>query len=490
MNFLGLTITVNNIVVTFFVVLISSIVKLSEPSENTFRVGRRLQQFNNDDLGFNLAPQVDFLRDFTRANLPGFQSFPSPPRSPLQPNDDAPDYSDIESFREIGPVDGSSEGFPQGPPSSNFQPSPVNNGQNVRNSGTFQRVRIPQPPPRSPALDLPSIAFANNGGPPQSPPSSGASGSPSSGPRFQRINVRNRPVASVPIPPPITSSSGPPATPNTPFRRLPVFRNPDQDSPARRPSVVLSTEDDLVPGGSPVLGQPLPPALGTEFAVPPVTSAPLPQPPQTQPPRTRRVRPTTGGSRRIRPANGNRIRSRVPSDVSPIVAPTAVIVPRPPPATPVPIGTEVATDDLERNQDTRRIRGRRPVAGVSPVPPPNRSTSGSSPLRVRPVSGNNVDNLPTDEEVINNNALDSGDSVESGFGSKLKDDVVSFSAGVPSPNGPVVVDYMTTFTYLTTVIRGPHTLLTSRESVTSVRVTQPYDPSIAEIISASGGNIR
>src|SRR5699024_6440040 len=61
-------------------------------------------------------------------------------------------------------------------------------------------------------------------------------------------------------------------------------------------------------------------------------------------------------------------------------------------------------------------------------------------------------------------------------------------ASVHTPTVPLTL--YTTFTYLTTVIRGPHTAYLSRESVTSTITTRALDKSFVEIVRDSDGVIE
>ncbi|XP_017485073.1 PREDICTED: mucin-12-like [Rhagoletis zephyria] len=61
----------------------------------------------------------------------------------------------------------------------------------------------------------------------------------------------------------------------------------------------------------------------------------------------------------------------------------------------------------------------------------------------------------------------------------------------PSVHTPTIpLTYYTTFTYLTTVIRGPHTAHLSRESVTSAVTTRALDKSIVEVVRDNDGVIE
>lgn len=453
---------------------------------------RTLKQFAGD-VGFNFAPQIDF-RDFSRV-LP-YQGFPplQPPSRGIQPEELA-DYSDLENgpFRDI-------QGRPQSQPQ---QDNPGNNNNNFAppppRQPSFQRIRLNQPnsqvqpislPPRQISPLRPSVNLDDDRS------TSSLSNDPSPGQRFQRVR---RPVVpserpdNLPLNKPqnipdsgeVLANRQPSS--NQQFRRLPIQRNrqpvrePDERI-VRRP--INTDSEELVSR----------PISSSEEILDRLTN--LPQTPRPRKP----LKPTQGstGSRRVRPANRNRVNgniNRIPSPDNPdTIVPTAVVITKPP-VTPIPTSSEET--DVERLPIRDQESGRRPVRIRQSVRPnvssrrrPIASKFASefiAPSRLIPESS-----AAPDEELIGNNAVDGDVVLNGGFGSKIRDDV-AITKIVPIPlnsNGPVVVDYLTTFTYLTTVIRGPHTLLTTRESTTAVQVTQPYDPSIAEIVSFSAGKIR
>lgn len=473
---------------------------------------RTLKQFV-DDMGFNFAPQVD-MRDFSRV-MP-YQSFPQPqgppPPPPMQPTrggfspEDIGDYPDIDpnvAFNRDPSPPQRSPPPPEGP-SINFAPR----------QSSFQRVRIPQP--QSSGSQQPPLP------PPPPPPASSSSSnsdrdvddrhssSPANdGPRFQRIRRPSIPDRSErpPIPPPLipelnNDDSPPPQVPpnrspssGQQFRRLPINRNRQsiprepEERLIRRP-VAIDTDESSAP---------LRPSINSEEFGPPSST-----------PRPRRVKPTSNGSRRIRPVNRNRGNdvNRSPAQLNPLsesIAPTAVVITKPP-QTPVPVPSEDVESEIGgRLQPSREpsirngaVRLRRPVNGGGPqqgfgprrrVPKPSIADIVSS-TRFGPEPS-----VAPDEESAGNNAVDSDVNGNAIFGSKIRDDPAALTKTLPlstgnNGNGPIVVDYMTVFTYLTTVIRGPHTLLTSHESTTRVHITQPYDPSIVDIVSNSAGVIR
>jgi len=166
-----------------------------------------------------------------------------------------------------------------------------------------------------------------------------------------------------------------------------------------------------------------------------------------------------------------------------LIVPTAVVITRVP-LTPRPDERETTTYS-NVNVDTsltsgRRIRIRKPIQ------------AGTSELRRRVVhkvikpETSRLTSLLADEESIGNNAVDAEENI-SFTGFKVKDDV--FSPNI-NTNNPFIADLLTTFTYYTTVIRGPHTLQTSRETTSSNKITQSFDPTIYDIISYSNGIIK
>lgn len=442
---------------------------------------RTLKQFAGD-VGFNFAPQID-LRDFSRV-LP-YQGFPPlPPSRGMQP-EELGDYPDLENgpFRDI-----------QGPPSQPNQDNPVPNFASRQPS--FQRVRLNQPapvqpislPPRQVSPLRPSVDVDDDR-------SSSLPNDASSGPRFQRVRrpslPSERPDNSPSPKPQVIPDSGEAIPSRQPssgqqFRRLPIQRvrqpvREPEERPLRRPVNTDSEE---------VLNRP---TSSEEIVERPVNL------PQTTRPR-KPLKPTPGptGSRRIRPVNRNRVNGNVNRNPSPdsseAIVPTAVVLTKPP-VTPVPTSSEEI--DVERLPPRDQDSGRRAIRIRQPVRPiassrrrPLASKQASefiSPSRIGFESS-----AAPDEEVVGNNAVDADFALNGGFGSKIRDDapITKVLSVQLAPHGPVVVDYLTTFTYLTTVIRGPHTLLTTRESTTAVQVTQAYDPSIAQIVSFSGGKIR
>ncbi|OTF78555.1 EGF and SEA domain containing protein [Euroglyphus maynei] len=115
--------------------------------------------------------------------------------------------------------------------------------------------------------------------------------------------------------------------------------------------------------------------------------------------------------------------------------------------------------------------------------------------RNNPVNQFNVHNVMDDRPPIghetgsnysppSNNDLDVLRSTSSSSSSSVRQEPSS----IHTPTIPLT--YYTTFTYLTTVIRGQHTAHLSRESVTSTITTRALDKSIVEIVRDSDGVIE
>lgn len=267
----------------------------------------------------------------------------------------------------------------------------------------------------------------------------------------------------------------------------------------------------------------------------------------------RRVRPSGSQNtpnpgatiRRVRPSNGgNRVRDRLPSDEgeasTPFTSGNSSPSSEVPTTTPSSTTTKVEVTDpttIEAEEVTtpearRIVRIRKPPPGGGSV-----GTSGRRRVVVRPASTHssrhpNLSATVDDEEPgVRGNSLDvesdplTGGAVP-GFGSRLKDEknnnlisssqpaatnnpsrsrIVSGSRRRESsssrPQQPLVevskvsplqiqpLTYITAYTYLTTVLRGPHTLITSRVSSTSSLSSLTLDASAVNFLRDSSGLI-
>lgn len=410
---------------------------------------RRLHQFGSA-LSFSLQPQSDnFFRDFGRV-VP-LQSFPG-------------DQAGAITASDLGDIDEGALVAAQQPPQANSQPF---GGR----QGSFQRIRLN-------GNDNPFNRLPAQPSSPQAAPVSQAAGfvpvgdnSPFS--RFQRVVVQKLPE---------TPLREPSNKPQGGFRRLPVF-SPQLTPPLQplsNPAVVVVNPADGIERPNTLIDAP---------AAVPVTR------PQSQSNRPfRRVRPGQApaaaapqGNRRVRPAVRNRDRV-APPDQSVAPPPTRSPPPTSAPFTPsfIEVTTETATEstvtESTEHPTTRRI--------VRIRKPPTSPSVGSSNRRRVVMRGRPTTKPIVEEEPSRNNALEnSDDGLVTNFGNRLKDEPAGGSPQLSkvSPLEPSVpLTYFTTYTYLTTVLRGPHTLITSRESVTSSVATQALDGSVIDLLQHSG----
>lgn len=403
---------------------------------------RKLHQFG-DDFAFNSNPQSSnsdpFFRDFSRV-VTRPQSFPGSdvPAKPI-------DRPAFDSVPQLAP-------------------------NNFGGRSGFQRVRVPNPlPVRVPVQQLP----------PQLPPAgfSPAGGDNAPFARFQRVvapaavdhqprpqsNFRRVPVFSSQLPP----SAPPPPQPHMQSPPpIPQFATSPAPSTSSQP---FREEDTPVP----LIINPTSRPTGT-----------------SERPAFRRLRPgsQTGTSgRRVRPT-GSRIRENNNENSIPTFETTT------PAATTTTRATTENVDSISSTPESRRIvRIRKPG-----------SAGSRRRVAVRPASGSTVrvpiQRDPADEERVNN-ALDGDESpntpntLPGSFGSRLQEDSGNVSPARPAAHvvsrasDIVPITYYTTYTYLTTVLRGSHTLVTSRLSSTSAISSQVLDESAIHFLKQSGGSI-
>lgn len=226
-----------------------------------------------------------------------------------------------------------------------------------------------------------------------------------------------------------------------------------------------------------------------------------------------------GTVRRVRPAASVRVRDRVSSSHDTITSP-------------IPSGDGTSTEQkLPVTTESTDIEDKEAVTGTAP--PESRrivrirtkpgqndrshlhgSSSSNQPThsgrRRVVVRGNGQRNRdpvtlpsrqPLDDErlLTNNNAVDSLEDnpaavvVSSNYGNRLSDSQndgpVSAVPIIKSSEPIVPLTYFTTYTYLTTVLRGSHALTTSRVSTTSVVATQALDSSLLTLLRDSSGII-
>lgn len=267
----------------------------------------------------------------------------------------------------------------------------------------------------------------------------------------------------------------------------------------------------------------------------------------------RRVRPSGSQNtpnpgatiRRVRPSNGgNRVRDRLPTDEGEA---STSFTGNSSPSSEVPTTTpsstttkfEVTDPTTVEAEEVTTPEARRIVRIRKPPPAGSIGTSGRRRVVVRPASTHssrhpNLSVTVDDEEPgVRGNSLDvetdplTGSTVP-GFGSRLKDEknnnLVGISSSQPAATNnpsrsrivtgsrrressssriqqPLVevskvsplqvqpLTYITAYTYLTTVLRGPHTLITSRVSSTSSLSSLTLDASAVNFLRDSSGLI-
>lgn len=192
----------------------------------------------------------------------------------------------------------------------------------------------------------------------------------------------------------------------------------------------------------------------------------------------RRIKPTSSGTRRIKLKTSSPLQVVTPS--------------RPSEVNSRRVSGESATPSLPAapNGAAQRLRGRGPV-------------------------GAQDDDLLHKDNALDNEENEDGIAGDSGafFGNRVSDSLSGGDDGIQfigslsrpalsstvtpaSPKSPFVhtptipLTYYTTFTYYTTVIRGPHTAMLSRELVSSTTAVKPIDRSIVTAIEFSEGYIQ
>lgn len=289
------------------------------------------------------------------------------------------------------------------------------------------------------------------------------------------------------------------------FRRVPVF-----SSPLQTPAILPNAVQQHPQSPTSVVEETPQTSVTLKPAIPQTTENSLPSSSQRP---FRRVRPngslaaaSHGGTvRRVRPAASVRVRDRIPNDNQDTTTN---------PSTEQRLPETTESSDIEESvtatppSDSRRIvrirtkpgqHDRAHLHGSSNQP----SHSARRRVVFRPNNQGTRDQLvgsiqPVDDERLlsNSNAVDSieenpANVISSNFGHRLADSQAdSPVSGVIKSSQPIVpLTYFTTYTYLTTVLRGSHALTTSRISTTSVVATQALDSSLVSLLRDSGGVI-
>lgn len=388
-----------------------------------------------------------------------------------------------------------------------FSPiAPVDNSPAIR----FHRVVSGVKPPQNDQMNLKPV----NSSPGNSGPSSGGSS-------FRRVPIFSNQLSPNPPPPPQ----------NVPTQNL---------SPNQQPNIVLLNQPHH--HDHHIRPQPIPDSRPPDTPIP-IEIVPTTRPATSQSSRPfRRVRPGSqntppGTIRRVRPAAGLRVRDRLPTEeeTSTLLAnsSTGSEVPTTTPQTTTTMRLDVTDPTTVEADEVTTPESRRIVRIRKPPPAGSLGTTGRRRVVVRPASNpSRHPNLSDDEPGVRGNALDveTDPLTVPGFGSRLKDEknnnLVGISSSQPSatnpsnlrsrivttrrresttqrmqqPTGTIDVvksspalvqplTYFTTYTYLTTVLRGPHTLITSRLSSTSSLSSLTLDASAVNFLKDSSGLI-
>ncbi|KAI1290068.1 Transmembrane matrix receptor MUP-4 [Halotydeus destructor] len=455
---------------------------------------RSLKQYGGSDLWLNLQPQnpgQDFFRDFTR--LAPFQSFPTENVGAMN------DFSDLADQGHGHP-----QQQPPQPPQAMNGPLGGQGQQFGSRPGTFQRIKLNGNNPFAMGSHIPSL---NQAQPQPSMPQASGQLQPPSGfmsagdnspfSRFQRVVIAKP-----------DSGRQPQPTGGNNFRRVPVFSNQLSPplQPLSNPSVVVI--DDSQGSGINNNG-PADTLIGMTRPTQPGTNRPFrrvrpqaPQPPSSAPGNQgnnrQRVRPVIRVRDHVAPA-GPPVNNDLPSPVRENFGPFTPFS---------PLITESSTSESSESTTSPappetttpkriiRIRTSRPPVSVQGS---NNNGRRRVVLRTKPTSRPTTTvPVPVEEEPSRNNALDQVSPDEVNFGNRFNDDVTSnnklvnhVSKVTPAQLEPSVpLTFFTTFTYLTTVIRGQHSLTTSREMVTSSVATQPLDSSLAHFVNNPVGLIQ
>lgn len=192
----------------------------------------------------------------------------------------------------------------------------------------------------------------------------------------------------------------------------------------------------------------------------------------------RRIKPTSSGTRRIKLKTSSPLQVVIPS--------------RPSEVNSRRVSGESATPSLPvaPNGAAQRLRGRGPVGAQDDdlLHKDNALDNEENEDGIAGDSGAFFGNRVTD-------SLSGGDDGIQFIGS-LSRPALSSTVAPASPKSPFVhtptipLTYYTTFTYYTTVIRGPHTAMLSRELVSSTTAVKPIDRSIVTAIEFSEGYIQ
>ena len=506
----------------------------------SFNFNLRPQQNNNNNQGHqHQGPQTsgpeNFFRDMNN-RVVSLQSF--------QGSDGREGPRIIEVPAEFDTIINSGSG------SNGFGSRPGMAGGAV-SSTSFQRIklnhpfapRLPSQGPPPPPNQISGPQIVTGGFSPIAP----VDNSPAI--RFHRVVSGVKPPSDQmnlnPVPgPPLGGSS---------FRRVPLFSNqlspnpppqhsavPPQNLSPNQPNIVLLNQPSL---NQPhhhqehVRPQPIPDTRPPDTPIP-VEIVPTTRPTTSQSSRPfRRVRPGSqntppGTIRRVRPAGGLRVRDRLPIEEEPSTpfansSPISEV----PTTTPSTTTTrlEVTDPTTSEPEEVTTPEARRIVRIRKPPPAGSVGTSGRRRVVVRPAPNpSRHPNLSDDEPGVRGNALDAETDPLTipGFGSRLKDEKNNNLVGISSSQSaatnpptrsrivasrrrestsrvPVAnieaakasatlvqpLTYFTTYTYLTTVLRGPHTLITSRVSSTSSLSSLTLDASAVNFLKDSSGLI-
>ncbi|CAG2161804.1 unnamed protein product, partial [Oppiella nova] len=444
--------------------------KSSQNKYETSFKKRKLQQFapNDNNYGYpfrqidystvNLKPQTISLQVDQNEPIPDFLGFDSPR---------------FQSLPQSAP-----QPFPQ----------PVLQRTPASRQPSFQRIRINKPLPSSPPIlsTPPSTPFTSPNEPQEL--------------RFQRLVGLDRlPESNVPFntsPLRLTSQGN--------FRRVPVFNNQIQSLSPLRPPIIEPTVTDVYATSvllSPTFGPLVDDQRQPTFRrVRPIQAQP-PQPPQPVP-NARRIKPKVKVSSR-RPVSTPLPTSVIVSSVEIPFLPVSdmVDIPRRSPVTRKPVleNEGIASPPLITSS---RVRLTTPISlretttdtprRVVRIRRPNQPTNTNKKRIVLPKNPQSLEELqargpvpPRDDEPHKNNAVDNDEFTN--FGTRLNENGDK-TIEIHTPTLPLT--YFTTFTYLTTVVRGQHTAHLTRESITSTVTTEALDKSIVDLIQNSDGVIK
>ncbi|OTF77647.1 hypothetical protein BLA29_003668, partial [Euroglyphus maynei] len=222
----------------------------------------------------------------------------------------------------------------------------------------------------------------------------------------------------------------------------------------------------------------------------PQNAAPLPPPPiqpvssQTQRQSFRRVKPPTNG-------NWRGSKPKMPTTVQPSVITIEPSQVRPN-AGRLPLSSNIAND---------KLIGRGPITGAQDDDlshKPNALDNEDDPVGINidrdrsSFYGNRVSPTDTNEDngILVIESLSRSSNIFEPV--RTRTNIGPQSTAIPNvvPTPTIPLTYYTTFTYYTTVIRGPHTAMLSREQVSSSTQLKPIDRNIVTAIEFSDGYIQ